>query len=704
MAPSTCARALVVGFLLLSHPAPAQQRAPEASSEIIVSSLADLEEVEGVDLQATFDLLSAYHKRPLDLNRATADELAELHVLTALQIKQLLQYRERLGSLLSVYELQVIPALDLETIRLLRPFIRVGSGGLDDTKATPAHLLRTSERELFLRWHRRLERARGYRLPATDSTNAYLGDPNRYFLKFRTRYGNRLSLGFVAEKDAGEPFLRGPNRRRGFDYWSGHFFLRHLNRRVKALALGDFTVSFGQGLIRHGGFGFGKSSQTTNVARGGRVLRPYAGVNEFGFLRGAGVTLAVGRHGEWTLFGSRRRRTGRVIEMAEPQLGTRPQAAVSALNASGFHRTPGEVADRNAVRQTSYGTVYRYRPTRNLRLGLNVLGEHLSHSLEPRRRTDNYYAFRGTDLLNGSVDYRAYWRNLSFFGEVAGSWSGQSGIAMLHGMQLGLDRSVDLALVYRNYGLAYQALAARPFGETSGGRNEQGMYVGLELRPTDQWKLSAYYDLWRHDWLRYHLNGPSGGREWRLRLTHLRKRRSEAYLEVRSETKGAGTDKLGATTVRIDAVVPRTRLQTRLHFRYQLSKSWDWRSRLDWGYTETTFAERETGTMLYQELVFRPEDSPWRFNARMATFHTDGYDVRFYQYEAGLTYNAFVLPYYGKGTRSYVVVRYKGFRGLTLEGRVAQTVYAEDRTLGSGLERIEGRRRTQVATQAIWRF
>ena len=703
MPPRTRVRALLYLLLLCRPAALPAQTDPAATPRALLETLrAEVdEETDEQTLDEATDRLTAYLDRPLDLNRATPEQLADLLLLSPLQIDQLLQYRARMDGFISIYELQVLPAMDTETLRRLAPFVRVGKGELDDTKANLGQLLRRSDRTLFLRWNRRLERARGYQIAPNDSTSYYLGDANRYFLKLRARYGTRLSAGLIGEKDPGEPFLRGPNRRRGFDYWSAHLFLRRLNRRIRALALGDFTVSFGQGLIAHAGFGYGKSGRATSVARGGPVLRPYAGATEFGFRRGAGLTLAVGKHTEWTLFASRLRQTANVIAM--PKEPARPLTeeitAVSSLGTSGLHRTRGELADRKALTRSSYGTALRYRPAPTLRLGLNLLGEHLSHPLQPRAQPYNRYYFRGTDLLNASIDYRRAYRNFSFFGEVAASHSrgavagakagnGKVGTALLHGLQVGLDRSLDLAIVYRRYGVSYQALDARPFGETSGGRNEEGIYVGLELRPAAHWTLTAYYDLWRHEWLRFRMDRPSTGREWRTRLTYRPGRHLGTYAEVRSETKGYGT----------------THLRVRFDLRTTLGKQWDWRSRLDWGFTKDPLSEQQRGLMLYQDLIYSPEDRPWRFTGRVATFYTDGYDVRFYQYEAGLTYNSFVLPYYGRGTRAYLVVRYRGIRGLTLEARIARTSYAKERTLGSGLERIEGRARTEVGAQVIWRF
>lgn len=631
-----------------------------------------------------FYRLEGYRRRPLDLNTATAEELNATYLLSPVQTERLLAFRDLLGGFMSVYELQAVPGLGVETVRRLLPYVRAGSG-LDDITVPLRRMLTDSDRQLFARSSRRLEAARGYEQPDAR----YRGGPWRSYLKYRQRYGNQLSLGIVAEKDPGEPFLSADNRRRGFDYYSAHFFLRNLSRRVRALALGDFAVSFGQGLILYTGFGFGKSSLTTTVARNAPTLQPYASVNEASFMRGAGATFALGDF-EWTVFGSRRRRSGNL---------SKDSLSVSSLRTSGYHRTAAELDDREVVTQHSYGSSLQYQPNRRLRLAINFLGERLSLPLQRRPAPYNRYYFNGDALHNVSLDYRYRLRNFTFFGEVAGAI--HAGKAMLHGMNIGLSPRTDLALVYRKYDRDYQTLNARPFGETSGGRNEEGIYAGIELRPATRWRINAYYDRWRHAYWRFSVDGPSSGQEYRLRITYFIKRKLDAYTELRSETKGIGVPK--DSRPELGTVVDRTRAQLRLHTGYKITPVLEWRSRLDLGYTNDPVKGWRRGAMLFQDLHYRPL-GPLSVSARLAVFDTDGFAVRFYQYENGLTYNAFVVPYYNQGARSFLLLRYKGIRKLTLEGRVARTQYFDDNTFGSGWEATEKGYRTEVGGQVIWRW
>lgn len=71
------------------------------------------------------------------------------------------------------------------------------------------------------------------------------------------------------------------------------------------------------------------------------------------------------------------------------------------------------------------------------------------------------FLFNGTSLVNASVDYSWRYRNYTFFGELAAS--DNSGTAQIHGLLLGLDRKVDMSLVYRKYDSDYQVLNPNAF-------------------------------------------------------------------------------------------------------------------------------------------------------------------------------------------------------------------------------------------------
>ncbi len=653
-------------------------------------------EGESFDFNTLFEDLAYLRRHPLDLNTAGPEELAELRLLNDLQITQLLTYRETAGPLLAVYELQAVPGFDLATIRRILPFVRVSS---DPFISSPSiwDMIARGRNDLYLRWERQLETKRGYTPPANPGDTRYLGDPNEVFMRFRHQYENKLSYGFTAQKDPGEPLFRSPNRY-GFDFFSAHFFLRDVNKRIESLALGDFAVSFGQGLLIHSGFGTRKSAFVMNIKRNGRTLRPYTSVDENNFMRGAGLTLKFGRFWKATLFASYKGRDASIqvdtLEDVDENLGF----FTSLLN-SGFHRTPREIENKNALRHFTSGARLHYDRNR-LQVGLNAIYDQFDKPFNRNTQPYNRFYFSGRHLLGLSADYTYMWRNFHFFGETARSDNGA--VASVNGLLAGLDRSVDLAVFHRYMPRDYQSIMPNTFSETAISNNETGLYLGLEIRPVKTWRLSAYADFWKHPWLRYQVDAPSQGSEYFVRGTYYLKRKAEIYVQYRVKTRERNvSDPLEEKT---NFLVPHRRHQLRFYVSNQLNKELELRSRLEFSLYEIDGQAPTRGFMIYQDVLYKPLAFPLSFTARFALFDAEDFNSRIYAYENDLIYSFSIPAFFNRGMRYYLNLRYRGIRNLSIELRLAQTVYTNIDGFGSGLETTPGNTRTELKAQVKYDF
>ena len=672
------------------------QQPPDAAQQVIEDFLQNTDSEGSFDFNTIFEELQNYQDNPINLNEADEEELQNLQLLSDIQILEFLNYRRTTGELLSLYELQAVPSFDLQIIRAILPYVSVNKG-LDDYQQSILQMLGSGQNELYLRWSRILEEQKGYTPLAEGQTGQrYLGDPNQFYLRFKHSYSNKLSLGITAEKDRGEEFFTGSNKQ-GFDFYSAHLFLKDYNRTIKAIAIGDYQVSFGQGLILFSGFGAGKSSYVMNIKRNARTLRPYTSVNESNFQRGAAVTLAFGDHLEVTALASYRQRDGNVLEQDTSDVDQDIRQA-SSLDIDGLHRTPNEIEDENVIGQQTFGGRLRWKGDRG-HIALNALYEQIDAELSATERPYNRFYFRGDRLFNASLDYSFIFQNYNFFGETAVSDNGA--IATINGLLMGLDRKVDLAILLRHFPRNYQALFPNPLAEGTNARNETGLYLGLEVRPHRFWKISAYFDAWTFPWLRFDVDAPSRGYEYRARLTYFRKRDLEVYVEVRNETKERN---IGVIDRKNDFILPNQAFQTRLHFSKKVNKSVELRSRIDVGFASNDINTTQRGFVIYQDVIYKPIGFPLSFTTRFALTDTDGFNARYYSFENNLLYTFSIPAYYNRGSRFYINLRYKGIRNLTLEARIAQTYWRNQDTFGSGLEEIQGPRRTQVSAQVKYKF
>ncbi len=694
---------LVLGAILLPSLLLAQKKdrideddLSDELRELIENLVEDSETEFGFDY--LFDKLTQYKKRPLNLNKASKDELEELALLTSLQINNLQEHIATNGELVTLYELQSIQGFDNQTIKSILPFVKV-SGELDTYRVPVFQMLHKGDNELAFRYARILEKQDGYRPVEEGDSTRYLGSPDRLYLRYKHQYDNRHSWGFTAEKDAGEEFFKGSNKK-GFDYYSAHLYYRNLNKTVKAIALGDYSVSLGQGLMAGAGFGVGKSSYVMNIKKTGRILRPYTSINEYFFRRGAAAHLALGEHFEFVAFSSYRKFDARALEVDTTDLDS-DILTVSSTITTGLHRLPTEIERRRVLPVLEMGGSLRF-PFKPGHIAINY--SHLKLSGVLNRNILPYNQFSALDneseWFNVGVDYSFIFQNLNFFGETAVSRNG--GVATLNGLLAGIDRNVSFGILQRHYQRNYIGLQTNGFAESSTINNESGLYLGIEVKPFSRWTFAGYMDAYKHPWLRFATDAPSGGFDYLFRINYRIKRKMEAYIRFRDEIKQRN---LPENTSNLDQLVKQRRTQVRIHLANTLNKEWQLRNRLDLNFFDDGTGVWSKGFMIYQDVIYTPQDFPISIKGRFAIFDVESSNVRIYTYENNVI-GGFSIPSFGdRGLRYYLNLRYKGIRNLSFEFRIAQTYYSNLEEIGSNkYETIQGKKRTELVAQVRYKF
>lgn len=641
-------------YLLLLSAGPLTAQTEETSAaEILENYIRESAQPAESNIQEFVEYLERLQSRPLNLNRASREELLDLHLLNDIQIENLLEYRTRTGPLLNEYELQAVPGWELSDIRRVLPFVKVG-GDLD-TRFTPLRQgFVQGKDQLLLRWGR----AWPGNFPSSSE-----GDPFAMALRYQHNFDNRMRFGLTAEKDPGEAFFAKSNPQ-GFDFYSAHFFLSRPNRWLQSLALGDFTARFGQGLLLQTGFALGKTAETTNIIRSGARIRPYASFGEAFFLRGGAATVRLHEKLEVTaLYANRRRDANRPTLPEDPDFITPEEQQFTTLQSSGLHRTPTEIEDEKAVREEVAGLSASYL-MRHGHVSVNGLHIRYDRDWQPSAEPYNRFDFAGRQLTGASVDYAWHRRNYYFFGETAGS--GNKAVATVNGLLVGVDRRVTLSMTHRWLPARYQSIYAAPFAETSGANNEHGLYIGADIRPSRPWQINLYADVWRTPWLSFRADGPSDGREYLARIMWTKRKVMSAYLYWKWETKLLDNSL-------IEGLGEHRTQRFRIHAQYKVSPSVELRSRAEWAVFQLEEQPKTQGFMVYQEAVFKKLGFPLSGSVRYGIFQTDDFETRIFAYENDI-FSAYSVPAFsGKGTRWYLNLNWRMADGIRMEARYEET-------------------------------
>lgn len=653
------------------------QELPPATQQQL-ENIAETNEEEPKD-DNLLQQLDYFRKHPINLNAAQAEELQALKIVTDLQITNLIRYRNLFGNLISIHELQAVPTWDLVTIRKILPYVMVGNAV--SVKENFLSGFKKGEQTLLFRLTRVLEKSRGY---DTSLNTHYLGDRNRIMFRYRYQYKDLLYFGLTGDKDAGEQFFKGAQSK-GFDFYSFHFFARRLGI-IKSIALGDYTVNLGQGLIQWQSLAFGKSPEAMFIKRQSPVLVPYRSAGEFYFNRGVAITLQK-KNIETTVFASYKKISGNMVSDSTERF--------TSLLTSGYYRTPSEIADRNKITLASFGGNIRYQIS-SLKFGFNTVVHQFNIPLQKRDEPYNFYAVSGKKVFNSSIDYSYTYKNIHWFGEAAVDKNFHR--AFVSGALMSVDPKVDLSILYRNIQKEYQSLFGNAFTENTTPVNEKGFYTGIAIRPVAGWQLNAYADFFQFPWIKYLVNAPTKGYDYLVQFNYQPNKQFLMY--VRYKNKNKPVDSSGSGVIYYPQDVVKENL--RVHLSQQLSSHLSLTGRVEVLWFNRRMKNAEQGFLSYVE--GRYEWKKLSANFRLQYFETNSYNSRIYVYESDVLYSFSIPAFYDKGFRYYFNLHYDVTKKLQCWLRWAQTLYNGKTVIGSGLDQINGNSRTEIKLQLQYRF
>lgn len=635
----------------------------EYLNEVMTADDADSESWE-----QTYETLCELEQHPLDLNKASREQLEQLPFLSARQIEELVEYRDRYGAMKSPGELMMIRSLDYNARRLLTYFIYIDE-----------HEEGSDNRRLLRHAHLRNELMASGRIPfyqRKGDTDEYMGYPYRHWVRYQLTYGDQLKAGLIGAQDAGEPFFAGSNRL-GYDYYSYYLQLRNVGR-LESLVVGKYRVSLGLGLILNNGFSLGKLSMLLNLGRSAYAITAHSSRSE-NYLQGAAATLKLGKGLSATAFISYR-----AMDATLNKNGT-----AATILSTGYHRTESEMAKKHNLHALKAGGSLLLRRN-GFHVGANFVYTHLDRKLQPN--TDILYRRnypQGTSFINGSLDYGYASYRLSVSGETAIDRHGH--LATLNTLSLRLGDTWNLMALQRFYAYSYATLDGMTFSEGGRVQNESGVYLGLSWQPVPAFRLSAYADLAYFAWAKYLVSESSYAQDYLIQGI-LQKQRWTFTARYRLRMKQRDLpDKSG--------LYARWEHRGRLRAEYA-GDFFGSTTQIDGGFYN--YEQGERGAMVSESLWWRRH---WlRLYAGGGYFRTDSYDSRVYLYERGPLYTYSMNQYYGEGIRYWVMVKADIGRHLTLTAKAGTTKYFDRDKIGTGTQQIDSSSQTDLDLQLRWKF
>ena len=584
-------------------------------------ALADVmtaEDLESATWEDTYNMLCELEEQPIDLNKATREELEALPFLTDRQVEDIMEYRYRYGAMKSMNELRMIRSLDSRLIDVLRYFTFIDNETATAGKRPLKERLQYGHHELMAYGRIPFYERRG-------DKNGYEGYPYRHWLRYRYNLDNDVKIGFVGSQDAGEPFFANTNKA-GYDFYSYYLQVRRLGC-IENAVVGKFKLSVGMGLVLNNSFGMGKLATLQQLGRSTNTVRPHSSRSQTDYMQGAAATFNLSPRWQLTAFLSYRPLDATLND----------DGSIRTIVTGGYHRTPTEIEKKNNSHATDGGTHIAYRRG-GLHAGATAVYTHLDRDLSPDTRTlYRRYNAQGNNFLNLSADYGYLHPRFALNGETAMNRDGA--IATINSLSVEVSDELSLMLMQRFYSYRYTALYARSLSEGGHVQNESGYYFGLTWNPSPRLSVRAYTDYAYFAWARYQVSQPSHSwdnllnatysrGEWsitaRYRL-HLRQKDDDSKTALVNTTEHRGRIAVIWQHKTFSAATQADGVSTGSHDRgYSLSETVGWNIRR------------------------------LKLNVNAGYFHTDSYDSRIYTYERGPLYTFSFPSFYGEGMRGAV--------------------------------------------------
>lgn len=642
----------------------------------------DLDENSLLQWENQYQHLEEIAEHPFNINTITKEQLEQLPFLSERIIENILYYMYKYGPMVSKNELLGIEGMDYQTRRFLNDFIYIGPSEEKKKPFSLKRLLKYNQQDLLIRVDIPFNQKAGYvkSIKNKEKDKVYLGNPLYQNIRYKFQYKKQIYWGLVAEKDPGEAFFKG-NNKKGYDFYSGYFFLQDVGK-LKKLAVGNYRASYGYGLVMNMDFSMGKSAAASSICRFGRGISKYTSTNENDYLQGVAATYQLTSRWNASLFYSFRRMDANV-----------DNRFIKTLKTDGFHRLNKDLAKHNTVFNHLIGSNLNYNG-KYVEYGLTTVYNHFNKVLKPDMRSYNQFYPRGSDFWNTGIYGKWFLKKFILSGEIAVDRHGA--VAAVQSLSYSPKTNTTLLFINRYYDKKYQSLYADGFRENSHTQNEIGSYIGLETSMFRKIKLNTYLDFFYFPWRRYRVDrNKTSGMEGMLQVGYSPIYSLDMFIKYSYKNKAQNY----TLPSKVKYVIPYIRQRLHYQLNYSLNESTQLKTFVEGIFTSHWKQERAKGYLIGGSGKWGSDQFPLKFSLSAAWFDTDNFDTRSYIYEPGLMYAYSMCSFFGKGMRVAANASYSIGKWFVLQAKWGWTHYFDRDHISSGLEEIRGCNKTDLQLQ-----
>jgi len=625
-----------------------------------------LQEPSGeVDESDLYDIIEQLMLNPINLNKASEDELTRIPQVEISDARLIVNHRNKYGNFFSVNELNSVENLNKELIQKITPFLYVEQKSTVTVQEPERVGTILSESKLLLRsrFTNSLQTNEGF------NTNKFEGTKPRVYNRLLLKYSNHLQAGVLAEKDPGELSYN--------EFTTFHLALNDVGFVYKAVIM-DYYLEFGQGLTMWSPYAFPKGPDAVYpVRRVDKISKPLTSSSENNFFRGVTASFKLNDFIVSGFYSN-----NNFDANIDPVTGE-----ITSTPIDGLHRTPLELAKRKTASEQLIGARLDYLFKNLFHVGVLHYQSTFSNAFQPSGIFD---------ISGNKFDYTAFAYDFTFQRfDVSGefSYNGNS-VASINILQLLISDSFTFISSFRNYPSNFFSLHGYAFGERNGAtRNEVGIYTGFKWR-TPIGIVNFYYDQFKFPFATFYEPNPSGGDEYLFDFLTNPIRKFELRLRYKYEDKDVA-EPIDNTK----EIVSRIKRTIRGEIIYSVSNKIRLKGRFEYAsFNISATNQSENGYLIFQDIRYAPTNYI-NFYGRLIFFQTDSYFSAIYEYENNLTGVLTNIPLFYQGIRWYLMMRYRPINLLTFSFKYSETFKPAEKSIGSGENIIPGNLDNIIAFQ-----
>lgn len=622
--------------LLLSVGSFAQIQPDFSADELLYDALDDTFDEENINLDD--DFFDDYN-RMFKINYLSDNEILSIRFLSVFQKYAIINYRKEWGSVCSVNELLLIDGFSEEAIGKFKHLLDF-SIYEKPRRYKFSDFFKYADFDFLLRVSANNAKLEEY---ATDDlAKKYLGDRHKLLFKFKYNLDEKLSMGLVLEKDAGEQLFMSIDDGFRIEHLSGYILW---NSKLVSVLVGDYYAQFGQGLSMWNSLFFDGGIEAASMLRTQKSIKPKTGGDEVNYLRGLAVNLKL-ENLDVVMYVSTRAKDA-TLNYDE----TFDSWSFSGFSSSGYHRTFNELGKINAVGERFFGANAKLSLHKSI-LSANFNYVKYSVPYKPKQNFENICKYSGMDNISYSLSYLSVFDVSYMYGEL--SLNRDLNPALLMGWYVHANSFFNIDFLFRFIHDNYHAAS---FLNSYDSDNETSVSVRVALFPSKALSANASVEVMKNNWVTSNKPTVFPASSCKLRVKYVFSSSFFGYVDYSFEDK---LSKLNVESLKLPKYALSNRHKYRLHLEYSPLDFLTLRSRLDY-----LFTDDESGCLVYHDVAFR-FDKLFTVITRLTCFDTDSYSSRLYSYENDVLYNFSSPAYYGQGCSVFFLVNCKINRHLSV--------------------------------------